>query len=43
VTMPQSIPLDEPVVGGDDYWALVEAQQNIPAGLAAHLKARYPS
>lgn len=39
--MAASVPLDGPTVGGDDYWARIDSQPNIPKDLKDSLKAAY--
>lgn len=39
--MASHIDLDQPTVGGEDYWARIEAQPNIETGLKDSLRAAY--
>jgi 5-methylthioadenosine/S-adenosylhomocysteine deaminase len=39
--MAASVALDTPVVGGDEYWKLLDAASNLPDGLAASLRDSY--
>jgi hypothetical protein len=41
VPMPKSVPLDEPIVGSEAHWKLVDAQPNIEDGLKKALKEAY--
>lgn len=41
--LPASVALDEPIVGGEDYWSRVADQPNLDQALKDELRAAYPA